>query len=63
MQPSLLIRGNSGIFVNVNDEYVIQGDDAKNARAAMTLIKDVFDDSIGNSEWIIDQLMVLTKKG
>ena len=59
VQPSVLIRGNSGIFVNVNDDYVLSGDGTKNATAAMQLIPEVFDVSIVQSEWIIDQLMAL----
>jgi hypothetical protein len=31
VQPSVFIKGNSGIFVNVNDEHVLQGDAATNA--------------------------------
>ena len=63
VQPSLVIKGNSGIFINVNDDYVLQGDDAKNAMAAINLVKDVFDKSIADSEWIIDQVMHLAKEG
>lgn len=63
VQPSVVIKGNSGIFISVNDDYVLQGDDTKNAMVAMNLVRDVFQHSIVNSEWIIDQVMRLAKKG
>ena len=59
VQPSVLVKGNSGIFVNVNDDYGLKGDDTKNAAAAMQLVSKVFDESVVQSEWIIDQLMTL----
>jgi hypothetical protein len=58
-QPSVFIKGNSGIFINVNDDYVLRGEATTNASAAMELIAKAFDGSIAQSEWIIDQLMAL----
>jgi hypothetical protein len=59
VQPSVLIKGNSGIFVNVNDDYILSAEETKNASAAMQLVSKVFDVSVVESEWIIDQLMAL----
>jgi len=62
VQPSVLIKGNSGIFINVNDDYILHGDATKSAHAAVELVNKVFDRSIEQSEWIIDQIMALAQE-
>ena len=59
VQPSLFINGNSGIFVNINDDYVLHGEATRNASSAVDLVMQNFDRSIAQSEWIIDQVMAL----
>jgi hypothetical protein len=60
VQPSQLIKQNSGIFMIVNDDYVLKGDDVRNAKAAVNELSTEFEGSIQRSEWIIDQIMALS---
>jgi len=60
VEPSLLISGNSGIFVHVNHHCELN--DPKPSQEAdkiIAFLQKSFDDSIRHSEWIIDQLMSL----
>jgi hypothetical protein len=44
----------------VNDDYILKGDDVRNAKAAVNELLTEFEGSIQRSEWIIDQIMGLT---
>jgi hypothetical protein len=56
VQPSLLIADNTGIFVTINDNYVLM---EKTGFAAASLLTEMFESSVQRSEWIIDQIMRL----
>lgn len=62
VQPSMFIKGNSGIFINVNDDHIFPQDEAKYAIPAMELLSGCFDASIIESEWIIDQIMSISQR-
>jgi hypothetical protein len=63
VEPSMLIKNRTGIFVGVNDHYEIaeQGHSGGSAEIMDILVKQ-FDASIKRSEWIIDQVMNLKDK-
>lgn len=63
IEPSTLIKNQTGIFVGVNDHYEISEKDFSGGSSEIIdiLIKQ-FDISIGKSEWIIDQIMNLKGK-
>jgi hypothetical protein len=56
VQPSLLIADNIGIFVAINDNYVLT---ENTGFAAASLLTERFESSVQRSEWIIDQIMRL----
>ncbi|MGO9137249.1 MAG: hypothetical protein ACLP9S_04610 [Syntrophales bacterium] len=63
VEPSLLIKDNSGISIDVNDHYVISNADSLDGAIRMAeILAKKFDASIRNSEWIIDQIMALKEK-
>jgi len=63
VEPSTLIKDNSGIFVEVNDHYEVSDKKSSDGAARLTgLLGRQFDDSIKRSEWIIDQIMALKEK-
>jgi hypothetical protein len=45
----------------VNDDYILNDDDARNATAAVARLSAEFEGSIQRSEWIIDQVMALSQ--
>jgi len=63
VEPSVLIKGNSGVFVEINDHYEISDKASPDGAIRITaLLARQFDDSIRRSEWIIDQVMALKEK-
>ena len=56
VQPSLLIKDNSGIFVAINDNYLLQD---TTGVAAANLLTDKFEASLNRAEFVIDQIMQL----
>jgi hypothetical protein len=60
VQPSVLIKENSGIFMYINDDYILRGEETNGAEFAIGLILNNFDESIRRSEWIIDQVMEIS---
>jgi hypothetical protein len=59
VQPSQRIEDGTGIFVQVNDHYVFGADKEMPAGAESVIpaLEAGFDDSIRNSEWVINQVM------
>jgi hypothetical protein len=58
VEPSVRVRGGtSGIYMEVNDHYELSGPAAEDARAMVTILRDKFDNSVRNSEKIVDQIM------
>lgn len=63
VEPSLLIKDRSGIFIEVNDHYEISNADSLDGAFRMTtILGKKFDSSIQYSEWIIDQIMALKEE-
>jgi hypothetical protein len=63
VEPSALIKGGTGIFVEVNDHYEISDQASQDGAIRITgLLAKQFDASIRRSEWIIDQIMALKEK-
>jgi hypothetical protein len=63
VEPSLLIKDNAGIFIEVNDHYEIPKDDSLvGATKIINILEKQFDSSIRRSEWIIHQIMDLKGK-
>ena len=56
VQPSILIPDLSGIFIVVNDNYVLS---ENTGLAAAAVVNEKFELSVQRSEWIIDQVMQL----
>ena len=60
VQPSIKLRGNSGIFMNVNDHYNFKDlQSTIGCEEVMTCLSENFEASIKNSEDIVDQIMSL----
>jgi hypothetical protein len=60
VQPSTHLRGNAGIFMNVNDHYSFKDlQSTVGCEEVMASLSENFDGSIKNSEEIIDQIMSL----
>jgi hypothetical protein len=60
VEPSLVLKGRAGIFVQINDDFILlNGDPLDGANKAVNLISERFQPSIDRSEWIIDQVMAL----
>jgi len=63
VEPSSVIKGGTGIFVEVNDHYEISDKESPDSAIRVTgLLAKQFDASIRRSEWIIDQIMALKEK-
>jgi hypothetical protein len=59
IEPSTKIgSGKTGIFMEINDHY--QTDNDKDAEQAVKILQERFDDSLRNSDTIINQIMSLT---
>jgi len=56
VQPSVLIEGNAGVFVAVNDHREVSKGTGADVAALMA---ETFEPSVRRSEWIIDQVMKL----
>ena len=62
VEPSARIDDDqSGIFVGVNDHYVVGVDGIEGRRQLLTFLTDDFESSIKRSDVIIDHVMSLTK--
>ncbi len=62
VEPSTRIdKGRSGIYVNINDHYVVGSADANGCKQSMRLLESNFEDSIQRSDTIIDHIMSLAK--
>jgi hypothetical protein len=60
VEPSSRILGGVGIFMEINDHYeLVDPSAAAGAQQMMDLLAARFEESIGRSEWIIDQIMAL----
>jgi len=60
IEPSPVIKGSAGIYMEVNDHYEFDEYVATmGAEPMMDLLAKVFESSIRRSEWIIDQVMGL----
>ena len=61
VEPSQIInQGRTGIYMLVNDHYQLERpDQATDAREIITVLSERFDESVRNSERIIDQVMAL----
>ena len=62
VQPSnrVGLKGNTGVFVEVNDHYTVEDRKSQNATSdILDLLEEVFEDSLLRAEQIIDQLMSL----
>ena len=62
VQPSnrVGLKGNTGVFVDVNDHYTVEDRKSQNATSdILDLLEEVFEDSLLRAEKIIDQLMSL----
>jgi len=58
IQPSTLIRGNAGIYVIINDHYVIDPDEERPASAAMDVLEASWEQSGAVAEKIINSIML-----
>lgn len=56
VQPSELIKDESGIYIAINDHYILT---ESTGFAAASLLIRKFESSVQRSEWIIDQMMQL----
>lgn len=56
VQPSALINDLSGIFIAINDNYILT---ESTGFAAASLLTEKFESSVQRSEWIINQIMRL----
>jgi hypothetical protein len=62
IEPSARIRGGlTGIFMEINDHYELAGPSPEDARALIGILQDKFDNSVKNSEKIVDQIMAMVK--
>jgi hypothetical protein len=63
IQPSARITAGAGIFITVNDEYVLTEPlPVDGCARSMGLLEEHFDRSIRRAEWIIDQVMALREE-
>lgn len=63
VQPSTIIAGNSGIFINVNHHCeLVEVEPSVSADKIIDFLHKNFDDSIRRSEQIIDQIMSLKEE-
>ena len=64
VEPSTRIGdGRTGIYVNVNDHYVIDPSDPQGRAQLMRFLEEEFDSSIQRSDGIIDHIMSLAQEG
>jgi hypothetical protein len=59
IQPSALIKELSGIFIVINDNYILT---ENTGFAAASILTEKFESSVQRSEWIINQTMQLKDK-
>lgn len=63
VEPSPLIKYNTGIFVEINDHYEIpKNDSSSGSIPIMDILSKQFDVSLRRSECIVDQIMALKEK-
>ena len=61
VQPSNFIQRGLGVFVNVNDHYVLGQEASAGAGAAVAALRDNFEKSQQRSDWIVEQIMKLSR--
>lgn len=59
VEPSVRIADDRGVYVRVNDHYVVDSDGPRSGERFMTLLTDNFETSLRRSDGIVDHIMSL----